>query len=393
MNFCYCCTDCGKRYDIAPELTVCPDCAKTQQLEQPLVGVLEVVLEGTPPEDWSVADLLPVPAEFFPPAPVGDTPLWEPRNLRKELGLPNLFIKDDGANPTSSFKDRASFLVSAFARQYGIEDIVLASTGNAGSSMAGIGAAAGQRVTLFLPEAAPPAKIIQAMQYGARVFKVKGNYDFAYALSQEYSREHGGMNRNTAYNPMTMEGKKTVSLELFRQLDRVPDHVFVPTGDGCIIGGVIKGFSDLVRLGIAERMPVIWCAQSEGSDAINRALDGDGTFAKCDAKTLADSISVDVPANGRPVVRWMREHGGKTVTVPDAAILEAQAKLSSSTGLFTEPAGAAAMAGMLAARDQISPEQTVVVLATGNGLKDTKTAMQGVQDPGTAIQSLDDIKE
>lgn len=390
MKFTYKCTDCGSTFEIKPELTVCPACATKQEPETPLTGVLEVVLEGQAPEDWEVMDLLPVPEEFFPPAPVGDTPLWEPRNLRREYGAPNLYIKDDGANPTSSFKDRASYLVSAFARQHGIEDIVLASTGNAGSSMAGIGAAAGQRVTLFLPEAAPPAKIIQALQYGARVFKVRGNYDFAYALSQEYSKAHGGMNRNTAYNPMTMEGKKTVSLEIFRQLGRVPDHVFVPTGDGCIIGGVFKGFLDLKRLDITDRMPTIWCVQSDKSDAINRALEN-GKFEKISSSTLADSISVDVPANGRPVLRWMKEHGGRAVTVEDASIPRAQAKLSSSTGLFTEPAGATAFAGFLAVKDQLPKDDTFIVLATGNGLKDTNTAMKGVNAPDVVIESLNDI--
>lgn len=390
MEFSYRCTDCEAVFEIEPELTVCPYCAKKQEPETPLMGVLEVVLEGKAPVDWEIKDLLPVPEEFFPPAPVGDTPLWEPHNLRKEFGTPNLYIKDDGANPTSSFKDRASYLVSAFAKQNNIEDIVLASTGNAGSSMAGIGAAAGQRITLFLPEAAPPAKIIQALQYGARVFKVRGNYDFAYKLSQEYSREHGGLNRNTAYNPMTMEGKKTVSLEIFQQLGRVPDHVFVPTGDGCIIGGVFKGFLDLMRLGISDRMPTIWCVQSDRSDSINRALKS-GSFEKISASTLADSISVDVPAAGRPVVRWMKEHEGRPVTVKDGSIPVAQAKLSSSAGLFTEPAGATAFAGFLDVVNELSKDDTFVVLATGNGLKDTKTAMQGVDAPDMVIESLDDI--
>lgn len=390
MEFKYQCTDCDAVFDISPGLTVCPYCAEKQEPEQPLRGVLEVKLFGEVSEDWSVMDLLPVPEEFFPPSPVGNTPLWEPEALRTELGTPNLYIKDDGANPTSSFKDRASFLVSAFAKQHGIEDIVLASTGNAGSSMAGIGAAAGQRITLFLPEAAPPAKIIQALQYGARVFKVRGNYDFAYALSQEYSKTHGGMNRNTAYNPMTMEGKKTVSLEIFRELGRVPDHVFVPTGDGCIIGGVFKGFIDLVRLGIADRMPTIWCVQSDKSDAINRALKN-GSFEKISASTLADSISVDVPANGLPVLRWMKKHEGQAVTIEDASILAAQARLSSGTGLFTEPAGATAFAGFMAVKDQLPQDDTFVVLATGNGLKDASTAMKGVSMPDLSIESLDDI--
>ena len=164
-------------------------------------------------------------------------------------------MKDDGVNPTGSLKDRASFLVSAFAAKFGMREIVLASTGNAGSSMAGVGAAAGQQVTLFLPKAAPKAKLIQALQYGAKVFRVDGTYDDAYELSLAYTAKFGGLSRNTAYNPMTIEGKKTVSLEVFRQLGQIPDHLFVSVGDGCILSGVYKGFRDLRQLGMTIACP------------------------------------------------------------------------------------------------------------------------------------------
>ena len=217
---------------------VCPDCSQEQQPDEPLRGVLEVELSGSAGPDFQVLDLLPVPAEFFPPIPVGDTPLWRPDRLRAELEYEGLYIKDDGGNPTSSFKDRASYLVSAFAAQHGIRQIVLASTGNAGSSMAGVGARPGQEIILFLPKSAPQAKLVQALQYGARVHRVDGSYDAAYDLSMEYVERFGGMSRSTAYNPMTLEGKKTVSLEIFQQLGaKIPDYVFVATGDGCILGG------------------------------------------------------------------------------------------------------------------------------------------------------------
>ncbi|MGA8280424.1 MAG: pyridoxal-phosphate dependent enzyme, partial [Desulfobacterales bacterium] len=146
LTFNYICSECGQRFDIDPLRCVCPFCSKRQADDQPLSGVLEVELQGTTSgKKVDVAELLPVDARFFPPIPVGNTPLWEPRILRGELDFDALFIKDDGANPTSSLKDRASVLVSAFAKQNGIDTIVVASTGNAGSSMAGIGAAAGQK--------------------------------------------------------------------------------------------------------------------------------------------------------------------------------------------------------------------------------------------------------
>jgi threonine synthase len=390
MEFRYVCSECGRRFPIEPVLMVCPDCSRAQAPEEPLHGVLEVELTGAAPADWTIASLLPVEREFFPPIPVGNTPLWAPARLRQELGFPGLHIKDDGLNPTFSLKDRASFLVSAFAAKYGITEIVLASTGNAGSSMAGVGAAAGQQVTLFLPKAAPKAKLIQALQYGARVFRVDGTYDDAYDLSLAYTATFGGMSRNTAYNPMTIEGKKTVSLELFRQLGRVPDCVFVSVGDGCILAGVYKGFRDLCRLRLSDRLPTVYAVQAEGSAALARAFET-GAFRREAASTVADSISVDVPRNGFHALRQLQEHGGQVVRVSDEKILAAQARLSRSAGLFTEPAGAAAFAGFLEVRPRLSEGSVAVILATGNGLKDTAAAGRSVVIPEKVISGLDEV--
>lgn len=391
LAFNYICSECGERFDIEPHRYVCPLCSQRQTDGQPLAGVLEVELQGTPAgKAVDVAELLPVHARFFPPVPVGDTPLWAPEALRKELGFNALYIKDDGANPTSSFKDRASFLVSAYAKQNSIDTIIVASTGNAGSSMAGIGAAAGQKVTLFLPRTAPKAKLVQALQYGATVYRVDGNYDRAYDLSLEYSQVVGGMNRNTAYNPMTIEGKKTVSLELFRQLGKAPDALFVGTGDGCILSGVYKGFRDLKRLGFIDAIPQIFPVQSATANALHRAYNT-GRFENAPARTLADSICVDIPRNGFHALSQLKTYGGRVISVADEKILTAQAWLARSTGLFTEPASAAAFAGFLQVKKELPREAVVVLLATGNGLKDIATAARGITVPEKVIRTLDDI--
>jgi threonine synthase len=390
MEFGYRCSLCGKIFPIKPELTLCPDCEKAQVTDQPLSGVLDVELRGEATEAFDIFDLLPVEEKYFPSTPVGNTPLWEPKNLRTETGFQHLFVKDDGTNPTSSFKDRASFLVSAFAKKFNIRNIALASTGNAGSSMAGIGAAAGQTITLFLPEAAPVAKLVQALQYGATVYRVKGNYDLAYDISLEYSKNKGGMSRNTAYNPMTIEGKKTVSLELFKQLGRAPDVVFVSVGDGCILSGVYKGFRDLLQLGLISAIPKIIGVQAENSSAMHRAL-VTGKFDAVPALTLADSICVDMPRNGFHALAQIKKFNGSLMTVSDREIVLAQAKLSASSGLFTEPAGAAAFAGFLKAAPELDPQASIVILATGNGLKDSETAKQGIKVPSQLITSIDDI--
>jgi threonine synthase len=198
------------------------------------------------------------------------------------------------------------------------------------------------------------------------------------------------MSRSTAFNPMTLEGKKTVSLEIFQQLKKAPEHVFVPTGDGCILGGVYKGFKDLVELGLIQEMPTVHCVQAENSNAINRALKN-GDFDQKPSSTIADSISVDIPRNGYYALKQLKKYQGNAVNVTDQEIKEAQKRLSSSTGLFTEPAGAAAFAGLLKIKEDLNPKDTIVVLATGSGLKDILTAGSGVDVPEKTIESLDEI--
>jgi len=405
----YRCPACGRTYAIEPGRYVCDACAASQRPDEPLRGVLECTWEGGNPEPGSVP--LPVEAQFFPPIPVGETPLWAPERLRAELGMPNLWLKDDICNPSGSYKDRASWLVAAFARKFGIGEIVLASTGNAASSMACIGAAAGIKIKVYVPKAAPIAKRVQILQYGAELVEVDGTYDLAFDQSLAYSRATGMLSRNTAYNPLTIEGKKTASFEIARDLSaalarrgaegaegpggsrpqeagsgsgsggapgyRAPDHVFVPTGDGVIIAGVIRGFEDLLRLGWIDRMPTIWAAQAEGSSAIARAL-ASGRFESIPSSTIADSISVDIPRNGYYTLEKLKKHGGRAVVVSDAEILEAQRSLARMSGLFAEPSSACAYAGFLKARPELDPQAHVVVMLTGSGLKDIRSAARAV---------------
>jgi len=380
MKFHYRCGECGAEYEISPDRMVCPSCAAGQKPDEPLRGVLETIFEGTPGKDL-LFDLLPVEKEYFPPIPVGGTPLWQPARVRRSEGFPELSFKDATAHPTGSFKDRASFLVAAFARRHGIRDIVVASTGNAASSMAGVGAAAHLNVKIFIPKSAPKAKMVQSLQYGAEVTPVDGTYDAAFDRSLAYSAETGGLSRNTAYNPLTIEGKKTAAIEIFLQLSGPPDAVFVPTGDGVILAGIYKGFKDLMKIGLMERMPVIYAVQAEGSSAIARALASGGFGKPVPSATIADSISVDVPRNGFYALRELTTYGGKAVTVSDQEILDAQHRLASTSGLFAEPSSSAAYAGFRKVKGDIDPSSKVVILVTGSGLKDIDAAMRGVSLP------------
>ncbi len=390
MEFFYRCTECDRQFDITPDRMLCPDCSQRQQPNRPLRGILEVGLRGELQGPWPAgattlslpyAELLPVEPRYFPAVPVGNTPLWEPARLRENLGRPKVFLKDDTANPTGSLKDRASLLVAAFARRHEITDVVVASTGNAASSMAGIGAAAGLSVKIFVPKSVPRAKLVQSLQYGAEVTVIDGTYDDACRSSLEYTDAHGGLSRNTGYNPLTIEGKKTVALEIFAQLGRMPDAVFVPTGDGAILGGVFKGFEDLIQLGLAGAMPTICAVQAEGSNAIYRALARGKFDDPIPANTIADSISVGVPANGRSVVKKLTQYGGHCVEISDAEILDAQHMLSAQSGLFAEPAAASSLAGLLRASDTVPQDAVTVLLITGTGLKDIDAATGRVRIP------------
>ena len=188
-------------------------------------------------------------AESLPKLRIGKTPLYSVNKLDDAILPFHVHLKDDSQNPTYSFKDRASAIVSAFAKENKHGVIVTASTGNAGSSLAGICASQGQKAIIIVPETAPVAKLTQIIMYGAVVVPVKGTYDEAFDLSVRATEVFGWYNRNTAFNPLTIEGKKTVSFELFEDLGfKIPDRIFVPVGDGVIISGVYKGFEDLFLL-------------------------------------------------------------------------------------------------------------------------------------------------
>ncbi len=377
MKWMYRCPACGKFYPIEPGRYLCDECGKRNKPGIPLEGVLECVWDFSPGDDAKAHGEIPLPveSEYFPPLPVGNTPLWAPERLRSLMDSPGLWLKDDTCNPSGSYKDRASWLVAAFARKHGIREVALASTGNAASSMACVGAAAGLKVTVFLPASAPAAKRIQVLQYGAELREVDGTYDLAFDRSLEYSNATGVLSRNTAYNPLTIEGKKTASFEIAREV--LPHHIFVPTGDGVILAGVIKGFEDLLVLGRIDRMPTFWAAQAEGSSAIVRALDT-GSFDVVPSSTLADSISVDVPRNGSFTLAKLQKYGGQGVTVSDDEILEAQKMLSSMSGLFAEPSSACAFACWHKVRSSIPRNESVVVMLTGSGLKDIRNAARAV---------------
>lgn len=406
-NYHFKCTLCGDELD--PRITryVCPKHGDA--------GILDTILDykaiatKTSPQKissskdfsiWRYADLLPLSdvQKFAPPLQVGWTPLYRSTMLGAQLGLSNLFFKDDGRNPTASFKDRASAVVVAKARELGVEIITTASTGNAGAALAGLAAAAKMPAVIFVPQTAPPAKIAQLLIFGSRVILVKGNYDQAVALCLAASKEFGWYCRNTAYNPYTVEGKKTAAFEICEQLTKdegqwaegwsAPDSIFVSVGDGNIISGLWKGLCDLAVLGWIDQMPKLYGIQAEGSAACYNAWKaGTEEITPVNAQTVADSISADLPLDGVRAVRAVRETGGAYLTVTDDEILAAIPELARGEAIFVEPAASAAYAGLkkAAAQGLIKSDERVVVMLTGNGLKDIASAMK-VAGAGTVIE-------
>ncbi|TFG62963.1 MAG: threonine synthase [Gemmatimonadales bacterium] len=333
------------------------------------------------------------PGAWIPPLPVGGTPLLDVPALRLALDLPHLWVKDDTRNPSGSTKDRASWLVVAKAREYGFDTVAAASTGNAATALSAVSAAAGSRAIVFVPATAPEAKLIQMLSYGAEVFPVQGSYDDAFELCLAACDAFGWYNRNTALNPFTIEGKKTAALEMAASMSREsPDVVIVPTGDGVILAGIAKGFADLVRAGLIDRVPRLIAVQPEGSAAIVQALrdNRDSVTAVAGASSVADSLVVECPRNGTLALQRIRESGGGGVSVSDEAILEAIPFLARHTGVFAEPAAAASLAGLRVALENglVSRDERIVLMVTGTGLKDVPAAASAIKRPASILPDL-----
>lgn len=389
----YRCSLCNREFSPSQITYTCPEDG----------GNLDVILEYDVirneilPEDlstscensiWRYSPLIPVPSpseEGTPLKTVGCTPIFRLRRLGEILGIKSLWLKDESKNPTASLKDRASAVVLARAKEIGMNVVVTASTGNAGAALAGMAASWEQKAIIIAPKSAPPAKVAQLLIYGAKVILVDGTYDDAFDLSIKVANEFGWYCRNTGYNPFTAEGKKTTAFEIWEWFrsdsnQQIPLTIIVSVGDGNIISGIYKGFKDLQILGWLGKMPRILGIQAEGSAAIANAFHKKTQeIIPVTANTIADSISVDLPRDGIRAIRAVRETGGTYITVSDDEILQSITALG-SMGVFAEPAGAAAYAGLVkcVSQDIVSRNDPVLVINTGSGLKDVHSAMKAV---------------
>ncbi|HJZ83551.1 MAG TPA: threonine synthase [Polyangia bacterium] len=394
------CVRCGAHYEEGAVEYTCPPCG--------IEGILDVEydyerVQWAPSAErsiWRYLPLLPVRGHLgVPSLQVGWTPVAEFPKLAARLGVGAFLVKDDGRLPTGSFKDRASAVGTVKARERGRDIVACSSTGNAASSLAGFCANQGLRAIIFVPASAPEAKIAQLRAFGARVLLVEGSYDQAYYLCQQAVAEFGWYNRNCAVNPYLVEGKKTCGLEIGEQLaEAPPDVVAVAVGDGCTVAGIWKGLFEMHRLGVLPRLPRLLGVQAAGAaplvDAFSRGADESAGIRKVKAQTLADSIAVGEPRNWRKALRAVRASGGAWVAVSDEAILEASRDLAAATGIFAEPTGAAALAGIRAAREQgtIGARDRVLHVVTGSGLKDVRGAALRAPEPTRIGVALEDVR-
>ncbi len=389
---------CGKEYPVEPFQYQCPKCNSNLDVQYDYDLIREI---------WTVDDLKQFPYQslwrYHPLLPVenppenlsmqsGGTPLLSFPGLLTDIGKINLYVKDDTRNPSGSLKDRATEVGIRHADELGKDTIVAASTGNAAASLAALAAFYEKKAVILTPATAPPAKLTQILQYGAILYPVDGTYDDAFDLSMLVAEANGWYSRNTGINPVLAEGKKTVGLEIAEQLNwQVPNKIFVPTGDGCIIAGVYKAFLDLVRLGWISKLPQLIAVQAEGSPAIVNALDSGKSIVPVKSNTVADSISVDQPRDGEKAILAVQKTKGYGIAVSDDEILVAQHRLSRNTGIFTEPAAAASFAGFLKSmkRGLIRAGESIVILASGTGLKDIPAAQEKITIPKAQPATLE----
>ncbi|MGI9611033.1 MAG: threonine synthase [Acidimicrobiia bacterium] len=390
------CTICSANYEAQPGRYTCDDCGEAGTLDvrydYDLVGSTlnqESLAANRDVTMFRYSDLMPIAPDAVPtPLTVGGTPLYLAPLLASKVGVRSLWIKDEGREPTASMKDRASAIAILKAQEQGAEIITTASTGNAAAALAGIAASVGQKSVIFVPASAPQAKVAQLLAFGATVVLVDGNYNDAFELATEAVGKWGWYNRNTGVNPYVAEGKKTVALEIVEQLGfSPPDAIFVSVGDGSIIGGVHKGLKDALALGWIDTMPRIYGIQAAGSDYMTRAFESGAdvaTMPAISATTSADSISADLPRDRVKALAAVVDTGGAYLRVEDDHILRAIPEIAAATGVFAEPAASAAYAGLEVAAKQglVGPEDHVVVISTGSGLKDVPSVLAGVSAIG-----------
>ena len=393
------CFDCGADVE-DPMLDSCPRCGGLLTIDLDLdavAGLRPYDLRRRPLGVWRYAPFLPVDPEKAISLLEGGTPLYDCRNLVREVGVKGLHVKYEGANPTGSFKDRGMTVGVSRALELGCRMVGCASTGNTSASLAAYAAKGGLRCVVLLPSGKVAAgKLAQAMFFGAKVVMVDGNFDDALAVVRQLARERVLYVLNSI-NPYRPEGQKTVAFEIVDQLDfDMPDRVVLPVGNAANIWAVYKAFKEWKDLGWIDRVPMLTGIQASGSAPIVEAFRwGKRDFVPEEhPETVATAIRIGNPASGRKALRAIYDTKGCAESVTDEEIIAAQKMLGRKEGVGVEPASAASIAGLLKLVNNgvVSRDERVVCICTGNVLKDPDTVIHNCEEILKAKATAEDVK-
>ncbi|WP_457754733.1 threonine synthase [Thermococcus sp.] len=386
------CIECGKEYS-EDEVRYRCDCGGLLEAVIDLDKV-ENVFDGKNITLWKYKSFIPVEKRVS--LNEGGTPLYRLENLQKELEMRELYVKNEGANPTGSFKDRGMTVGVSKAIELGMDKVICASTGNTSASLAAYSAKAGIKSYVLVPSGKIAlGKLAQAIVYGAKVVPVKGNFDDALRVVVEASRELGVYMLNSI-NPFRLEGQKTIAFEVFDQLGFVPDNVILPVGNAGNISAIWKGFKELYEAGFIDKLPRMIGIQAEGASPLAKAWKERREFKPEEKpETVATAIRIGNPANWKKAWRAVKESGGLFESVSDEEILKAQKLLASKEGIFVEPASASSLAGLIKLKELslIEPDESYVLITTGHGLKDPNIIIENFKLPEPIEPSLEAFKE
>ena len=374
------CVHCGAEYPPDAIVYNCEKCGHLLAVKYDLdeITVSHEELQKRPISVWRYKEFLPVRIE-----PVtlqeGGTPLYHLKRLGEELGLPNLYAKHEGMNPSGSFKDRGMTLGVSMAKQLGKHTVACASTGNTSASMAVYAAKAGMPAVVLLPAGhVALGKVAQALMHGAKVISIRGNFDRALEMVHELCVSHGIYLLNSI-NPYRLEGQKTIGFEAVDQLGCVPDRIVLPVGNAGNISAVYKGLCEWRDIGYIDTLPMMTAIQAEGAMPVVNAIKGNlpEVVVEQNPETVASAIRIGAPVNAE------KETHGTAEFVTDAEILAMQRDLARYEGIGVEPASAASVAGIrkLAEQGVLDPNEKIVCVVTGHLLKDPETVIKQCNPP------------
>jgi threonine synthase len=386
------CIRCGSKYPIDEITYFCKKCGDLLEIKYDYDELARTLRKSewkkAPLSVWRYKDFMPI-NDFSKIVSLneGGTGLHPCPRLGKQLGIRQLYVKNEGENPTGSFKDRGMTVGVTKAMELGVKSVICASTGNTSASLAAYAAKAGLQCTVLIPSGKIAyGKLAQGMIYGAQVIQVRGNFDQALEMVLKLSEKHRSIYLLNSINPFRIEGQKSLAYELCDQLNQeAPGRVIVPVGNAGNISAIWKGFMEYHKLGFIKELPRMTGIQAVGAAPIARAIKSgsDEIVPVGKPETIATAIRIGAPVSWKKAVNAIRDSHGTAETVTDAEILDAQKMLARLEGLFVEPASASSIAGLkkLVENGEIDKDERVVCVTTGHGLKDPDVAVQVSEKP------------